>query len=345
MLRDAGAHFGLGCGGASVADLLVNRSEPAPTGLAERLLRPRMPIAMSIGGRAAMLHLTAGGVDTDLTSVPVRVGKEACLLHLSAGLIDWLGQPLELEGALIDEDALPRALLLELAALDFIRQIEARVGEIVRYGEEGEGNALHALDLAIDAEGKMLPLRIELTERLAEKLADVLDDLQPPRPADHSGVTVDLVVEAGSQDLCLEEVASLSPGDVVMLANTRPVAVLNGALVAAVRRQAEGVELDGPFYPRSRRAMAGSLADIQSGAEGAHLVHMVAESARVTTNVGAVDALRPRDALPLSVFDETGVDLVIDNRRFGRGELIMIGAGLGVRIVSLLPEAVGSQTS
>jgi type III secretion protein Q len=339
MLRDTGAHFGLGCGGASVAEVLAVLPEPPPVSLAERLSRPRGPVTAMLAGRKIELHPVVDHADDKPVVMSFRIGADACRLCLSAGLIDWLARPLGLEGALIDEEPLQRAVLLELASLDFIRQIEAHVGDDIRLGEGDAAQTLHALDMAIGSDGAMLPLRIELTERHAEKLADFLDRLQPPAPADLSGIAVELVIEAGSQDLSISELEGLAPGDVVMLTHHRPVVVVNGSLVAAVRRKADGVELDGAFYPLTRRAMVGSLADIQSGRETRHLVHMIAETGRVTTTIGALDALKPGEALPLSCFDGTGVDLVVDNRRFGRGELIMIGAGLGVRIVSLFPAA------
>lgn len=345
MVRDAGAQFGLGCGGASVADMLFAQAEPAPVTLADRLTLPRKPVAATIAGRKVQVQTGASRLQDGLLAVPFRIGSAGCRVHLSHSLIEWLVQPLGLQGAFWDEEPLQRALLLELASLDFLPALEIHTGEDIRLGESGVGEASHALDMALEADGVMLPLRIELTKRYAEMIVDFLDHLQPPEPMDFSGAMIDLVVEAGSQDLSIEELKDLRPGDVVMLDNHQPIAVLNGKLVAPVHRQADGVELDGPFYPRSHRAMPGTLADIQAGKDPTHLVHLTVETARVKTTVGAMDALKPRQALPLSCFDETGVDLVVSDRRFGRGEFAVIGTGLGVRIVSLMPAAADSQIS
>lgn len=339
MVRGTGAQFGLGCGGASVADILYALAEPAPAALADRLTLPRKPLAVTIAGRNVQIHTVARCPEDDLLALPFRIGSAGCQGHLSQSLIEWLVQPLGLRGALSDEEPLQRALLLELASLDVLRALEIHTSEEIRLGENGVGEASHALEMALEADGVMLPLRIELTRRYAEMLADLLDRLQPPEPMDYSSAMVDLVVEAGSQDLSIAELNDLRPGDVVMLDDHRPVAVLNGILAAPVHRQADGVELDGPFYPRGHRAMPGTLADIQAGKDATHLVQLTAETARVKTTVGAIDALKPHQALPLSCFDETGVDLVVGDRRFGRGEFAVIGAGLGVRIVSLLPAA------
>jgi type III secretion protein Q len=317
--------------------VLVTQPEPPLSDLQERLSRQCTPIACMLGERKVTLHVGEAFSGEDAVAVPVRVGGDPCRLHLSAALIEWLQQPLGLEGALIDEEPPQRALLLELAALDLLHLLETRLGEDIRFGEGGDADLPHTLNLAFVADERRLSLRLELPLRLAEVWADFLDRIQPPQPADLSGVTAEIVIEAGSQDLTFHELESLRPGDIVMLATHRTVVVVDGKLIAAVRRQSDGAELDGPFYPKSRRAMVGSLPDIRDGQNGTRILHMVAEFARATMTLGQIDALKPRQRLPLSYFDETGVDIVVDNRRIGRGELVMIGAGMGVRILHLLP--------
>lgn len=339
MLRDTGAHFGTGCGGASVVSVLAVQPELPPADLSERLSRMRTPIACVLGERKVEFHLGERFSEGGAVTVPVRVSEDTCRLHLSSALIEWLQEPLGLEGALIDEEPPQRALLLELAGLDLLRLLETQLGEDIRFGEGDDATFSHALDLAVAADGHMLPLRLQLPLRLAEAWADFLDRIQPPAPADLSGVIAEVVIEAGSQDITRDELESLRPGDIVMLATHRPVIVIDGKLIAPVRRQSDGVELDGPFYPKARRAMVGSLSDSQDGQAGAHVLHMVVEFARTSMTLSEIDSLKQRQPLPLSYFDETGVDIVIDNRRIGRGALVMVGAGMGARIVHLLPAA------
>ncbi|WP_245282176.1 FliM/FliN family flagellar motor switch protein [Rhizobium sp. LC145] len=317
--------------------MLASPPELPPAGLQERLSRRRTPIACVLGERKVSLHIGEVFSGEDAVAVPVRVGADDCRLHLSAALIEWLQQPLGLKGVLIDEEPPQRALLLELAALDLLHLLESRLSEDIRFGEGGDADLPHTLDLAFVADERSLPLRLELPPQLAEIWADFLDRVQPSEPADLSGLTVELVIEAGSQDLTLDELESLRPGDIVMLATHRTVVVLDGKLIAPVRRQSDCAELDGPFYPKSRRAMVGSLPDLRDNRNGTHILHMVAEFARTTMTLGEIDALKLRQPLPLSYFDETGVDIVVDGRRIGRGELVMIGAGMGVRILHLLP--------
>lgn len=339
MLRDTGAHFGSGCGGLSVVGVLAVQPELPQPDLSHRLSRTRQSIPFVLGGRKVDLHIGETFSDAGAITVPVRTGADTCRLHLSPALVAWLQQPLDLEGALIDEEPPQRALLLEFAGLDLLQVLESQLGEDIRLGEDGNGEVSHALDLAIAAGDEMMPLRLELPSRLAHALADYLDDIQPPAPADLSGFSAELVIEAGSQDISRDELESLRPGDVVMLSNHRPVVVIDGKLVAPIRRQADGAELDGPFYPKARRAMVGSLSTVDDAEPGTHIVNLAAEFARATMTLGEIDALKLRQPLPLSYFDETGVDIVIDNHRIGRGELLMVGAGMGMRIVHLLPSA------
>lgn len=339
MLRDTGAHFGSGCGGLSVIDALAVQPELPRLDLSQRLSRTRRPIACVLGGRKVDLHIGGRFADAGAITVPVRTGDDTCRLHLSPALAAWLQQPLNLEGALIDEEPPQRALLLEYAGLDLVQVLEGRLGEDIRLGEEGNSDVSYGIDLVIAAGDDMLPLRLELPLRLANAFADFLDDIQPPAPVDLSGVVADVVIEAGSQDLTRDELQSLRPGDIVMLAGNRPVVTIDGRLVASIRRQADGVELNGPFYPKARRAMVGSLSTADDDEAGMHILSAVAEFARTTMTLGEIDALKTRQPLPLSYFDETGVDIVVENRRIGRGELLMVGAGMGMRIVHLLPSA------
>ncbi|PRD41757.1 hypothetical protein C5748_20060 [Phyllobacterium phragmitis] len=345
MLRDTGAHFGTGCGGASIVTALAKQPD-AQTDLTERLSRPRTPIACMLAERSILLCVGEAFSNEDAITVPVRIGSQACELHLSPALVAWLQEPLGLEGALVDEEPPQRALLLELASLDLLRLLEKHLGQDIRFGECAEADTRVAVDLAIAAGGRSLALRLELTQPLAEAWADFLDRIQPP---DLSGLAAELVIEAGSQDLSIDELASLRPGDIVMLASQRPTAGVDGKLVAPVRRQSDGFELGGGFAPRARRAMVGSLQGSQNADSGdaEHILHVVFEFARTTMTLAQLDELKPGQHLPLSCTDETGVDIVVENRRVGRGELVMIGMGMGVRIVHLLPAAPmwNSQTS
>jgi type III secretion protein Q len=339
MLRDTGVHFGSGCGGTSVVTALAVAPELPPMELSERLLRERAPIPLTVSQRKVSLRALAVSLEDTAITVVVQVGQEACLLHLSSSLVDWLQKPLGLSGRLIDEKPLQRAMLLELVALDLVRPIEAHLGREIRLGGDREGDLLFSIDFSIADREQSHPFRLELTHGLAETVADFLDRLQPVAPPDLSGVSASASLRAGCQELSVEEIESLRPGDIVMLDSGAPSMVLDGKLSATVRRLADRIELAGPFAPIADRADPVSLHAIDGGSDGDgdRFRSVGFEFGRLSMTLGEIDRLKPGSRLPFAYAGEGGVDIVVDERRVGRGELVTIGAGNGVRIIHLLP--------
>lgn len=341
MLRDSVTQFGTGCGGASVAIALAAQPDIMPMDLTERLSRERVPISCVLAERTVLLCTGETFVDDDAIAISARVGTDGCRLHLSPAFVEWLQQPLHLDGALVNEAPTQRALLLELASLDLLRVLEAHLGKDIRFGESFDGDLRFCVDLAVVADQRRFALRLELTSALAEIWADGLDRLQPPDPIDLSGLGAEIVIQAGSQDLSVDELEGLRPGDIVVLASPSPAAVVDGKLIAAVRHQSDGIELAGAFFPVTSRARAGSLPDLRDG-DGIpieQVLNVTFEFGRITMTLGEIDRLKPGRRLPLAHLDDTGVDIVVEDRRVGRGELVTIGAGVGVRIIHLLPTA------
>jgi flagellar motor switch protein FliN len=64
-------------------------------------------------------------------------------------------------------------------------------------------------------------------------------------------------------------------------------------------------------------------------------VHLTVEVGRIHMTASALMNLAPGNLLELNVSPEQGVDLVINGKKVGRGELIRMGDVLGVRILSL----------
>lgn len=64
-------------------------------------------------------------------------------------------------------------------------------------------------------------------------------------------------------------------------------------------------------------------------------ITVVVEAGRLQTNVQQLMDLQPGNVFELDMHIENGVDLVVNGRRVGRGELLKINDALGVRILSL----------
>lgn len=64
-------------------------------------------------------------------------------------------------------------------------------------------------------------------------------------------------------------------------------------------------------------------------------ISLIVEVGRIQINIQKLLELEPGNLLELNVRPEDGVDLVMNGKRVGKGELIRIGESLGVRIVRL----------
>lgn len=339
MLRETGAQFGAGCGGTSVVTALAAVPELPPRTLSERLSREFGPIGLTLAQRKVSLHSASETLGQPVVTVPLQVGMEACRLQLSASLVDWLQKPLGLAAPLTEEQPLQRSLLLELVMLDVIRLLERHLGKDVRLGDRDGEDLPLSINLSINEREQAHPLRLEVGGATAEAFADFLDSVQPVAPPDLSGTGAAMILQAGTQELTTEEIASLRPGDVVMFETGAAHAVLNGRLAASVRRLADRLELAGPFSPLGERARSVSApsADIGQENEVEHFRTVTFEFGRLSMTLGEIDRLKPGSRLPFAYSGDDGVDFVVDDRRVGRGELVTIGTGHGVRIVHLFP--------
>jgi type III secretion system YscQ/HrcQ family protein len=128
---------------------------------------------------------------------------------------------------------------------------------------------------------------------------------------------------------------------------TQHAAHLRAAAAARLQRSSSGAEplLGSPTEPEDRgHAIEHSDAyegdDEAPSAEAAALlddvtVAMVVELGRVMVSAADVMGLRPGQVIELSRQPGEPVDLVVDGKRIGKGELVEIDGELGVRILSL----------
>lgn len=68
-------------------------------------------------------------------------------------------------------------------------------------------------------------------------------------------------------------------------------------------------------------------------------VSLVIETGRIQMTVQKLLELEPGNMLELSIHPEDGVDLVVNSKKVGKGELIRIGENLGVRVLEIGTEA------
>lgn len=171
------------------------------------------------------------------------------------------------------------------------------------------------------------PLRIFLPYRLLEAMKKTHSGAKPALPG---GLTFPYLYTAGSVDLTPEETASLESGD-ILFHSLQP-AFLNshrmdlGWEVSAVETDAGGINL------KIERPLKAKV-PMNAGLEGLTLRIDVILAERELTLEEAED-LAPGALLPLERNASAPVQLAINGRVIGEGELVDIEGRLGVRILS-----------
>lgn len=149
-------------------------------------------------------------------------------------------------------------------------------------------------------------------------------------------------VQAGSQRLRLDQLASLKPGDIVLL--SKPLEglhlALTPALLADVRAQAQGYVITNSWYIDERREVAVNTIHPEADAVHADLLdqmtmQLVCEVGRISMSLSALKSLTPGSVLPMERRAGEAVDLIVNGQKIGQGELVRLDDALGVRVTRL----------
>ena len=197
---------------------------------------------------------------------------------------------------------------------------------------DGFGSSWADLRLASHHIAKLAPL---LDRRAAS--VDPTDDL-----------AVSLCARVAAATLSIGDVASLSPGDVVLVDEhcgqpLMAIAVIGEHLVACLELTAAGGRIvTGPIRGRGSAwewSMENMPDTARADAAESNLndlpVRLVFEMGRLELSLGEVRKLAPGAVVPLARPVEESLDVIANGRRIGRGTLVQIGDSLGVRLTRL----------
>ena len=315
---------------------LLPQLDVARQALLNRLLRRRQPWQGQIAG--VRLEVAVGGAPLQDAAcvVPGRLGTAALHLHLDAALLERLLASLALQR---DFEGLPAALqsvLLENALLPWIEPLEAALGQPVGLDAASQPGDF-MLTLQLSADGAPLgTLTLELSHAAAQGVADLLERYLPVARHPLPTLQLGLALQRGWQTLSLGEQRTLRPGDVLMLdcpADADGLLVLAGAhRQARFKRQQSGLHLLEalqPINPTMENAMGQDADDAQLDDVPLTLVCQIGS---LEMPLGQLRELGEGSVLALPDADVQRVELLVNGRCVGRGELVAIGDGLGVRL-------------
>jgi len=314
---------------------LLPSLDVARQALLNRLLCRRQPWQGQIAG--VQLEVAIGGPPLQDAAyvVPGRLGTAALHLHLGAVLLERLLASLALQR---DFQGLPPALqsvLLEKALLPWIEPLEAALGQPLSLDADSQPGDL-MLNLQLYADGAPLgTLTLELGHAAAQGVAALLERCLPVARHPLPTLQLGLHLQRGWQTLSLGELRSLRPGDVLMLdcpAAADGLLVLAGYRQARFKRQQSGLQLLEalqPINPTMENAMGqdaddGQLDDVP--------LTVVCQIGSLELPLGQLRELGEGSVLALPDADVQQVELLVNGRCVGRGELVAIGDGLGVRL-------------
>lgn len=315
--------------------------DPQWTALHNRLHIPRRSWHGQFAGRPIAVHwncgapATVGDVEAWLT-----FGEAMLMLVLPAEALPVLELPTSL--AL---DSLAGSLLLEQALLPLIAPLEQLSGQPIRVLDRTFPCVSCALAISLRvqfADAAEWSVQLRMNADGAVLLADALARHAPATPRDLGHLHLPMTVDGGEAWLSLAELRSLLPGDVVMLdawPQSQVRLCLGGGFQARAQREDSRVQLiEAPmamnFLKEQHMSEVGAGPSLETSLDELQL-KLVCQVGSVELTLAQLRELGTGSLLQLTPQMQEGVELLINGRRVGQGQLVQIGDGLGVRVLSL----------
>lgn len=270
--------------------------------------------------------------------VLLLLGRAPVRLRLSAAALEQVLVPLALQFDVQLLPALPRALLLELAVLDLIERLEPLLAQPLQLLEAPQDRQPYALHLALEltfANQPAMHAQLDLSEGAAVLVAQLLEQHAQREPDPLPDLRQSLAVVAGQQHLSLGELRSLRPGDVLMLEPGPGLLLeLAGRLQARCQYQGEVLRLQEALQAPLLH-MENTMTDVDAAAALDDLpLKLVCQVGSLELTLAQLRELGAGSVLQLNTPGVDNVDLMVNGRRVGQGQLVKIGDGLGVRLLS-----------
>ncbi len=319
--------------------------------------RHRRPLEAQVAGhKVAIQTIARATAEPNDHAFRLSLSGRRAFMRVNAKLMDACARSLDVTGF---ERLGPRqaALVLEVALLQSIKTIEARLRADIRIEERIE---------AADSDETFVPLHfhvrgdadingtveLSIDRKGAAAVAAALDGVAAPNDAtDRLPIPVRLC-RAGC-DFSLAELRSLQPGDVILpdshaKQQSTPIAVVGEHMQFETERVVAGFRLASKIA-RSRTDSAGEWfmqqptealqrqSDDTAGLDQLP-VRVVFEVGRLELPLADVRRLAPGYVLPLTKPVESAVDIVANGRKIGQGSLLKVGDSIGVRVERLFSD-------
>ncbi len=283
-------------------------------------------------------------------AMPVTVGPWPLRLILPG---ETLKRLLQASGVVVSNAAelapLQRAILIEYVLAQQLIELEAAIAQPIHIDWQDQVAdfdivlpwVLHFDDFQCNAE-------LHLTSDAARALGRLRERSRSnDNAALASAIAFPIQLCAGTQELAVSELKDLRLGDVILREQpfgTDPFVVLSGRFFAPVKPDGNSYILvadwrsfnksqESPMKSQTKIDTAGSTEDL--GQLEDLPVQLVFEIGRYELPLSELRKLGEGSILPTAPSTANAVNILANGRLVGNGELVKIGAGLGVRVVRL----------
>jgi len=331
--------------------------EPAEFRALNAFYRRRGAFDLELAGRSATIA-TAWPPPREATSPKYRldltIDGTAATATVSAPLIEAIVSGVDPNLSLAGLAPEHAGILVEFALSDQLAALELCIDcRLAITSVNPEAQALERADpsvltclITVDGLGGSWA-ELRLASHYIGKLAHLLDGRAASLDSTDN-LAITLCARVAAATLSIGDVASLSPGDVVLVDEycrqpLTAIAVIGEHLVAGFELTAAGGRIvTGPIRGRGS-AWEWSMENVPDTARGdvaeSNLddlpVKLVFEMGRLDLSLGEVRKLAPGAVVPLVRPIEESLDVIANGRRIGRGTLVQIGDSLGVRLTRL----------
>lgn len=282
-------------------------------------------------------------------ALPFLIGPWRGLLFLPDRVIDHLLRPLGVAQSTFDLTPLQRGILLEHRLTELLNELEAAIAhQVCLDGSQEAAEFDVVLPWVIELSDFKFHAELHMGMECAHELGRIIAKFQRTDVGTLAQFIVfPMQLCAGTQSLTVFELKSLKPGDVILRAETSgtdPLAILSGRLIAPTRRDGASHVLDGVWKPfnktqellmksKTESDIAVALGDADQFEDLP--VQLVFEIGRCELPLSEVRKLGEGSIVPTAPSASNAVNILANGRLVGNGELVKIGAGLGVRILRL----------
>lgn len=317
----------------------LTQYDPALLALHNQLHRRRRAWQGRCAGQALRVSWAAQAQGlSNSRDVFLLLGRAPVRLRLSSAALEQILVSLALQFDAQLLPSLPRSLLLELAVLDLIETLEPVLGHPVQLVEATDDQRAYAVHLALEltfGNQPAMSAQLDLSEGAAVLVAQLLAQYGQIEPDPLPALRQTLAVVAGRQWLTLGELRSLRPGDVLMLEQGSGLLLdLDGRLQARCQYQGEALQLQEELQAPLLH-MENTMTDVDAAAALDDLpLKLVCQVGSLELTLAQLRELGAGSLLQLNTPGVDSVDLMVNGRRVGQGQLVKIGDGLGVRLLS-----------